>query len=269
MISGVRCAILSNKPYRLLKRGLQNVEIGRQAPLVIHDGSSQMPWNITASVQSSRFGSSIANTFRGFGSASDVSSRLMGHSVGSFSTDLDMAQLRGGRTRSQASASPLAGRSLPLDIDTLTGLEYEANDLANLGDLDLGDYLQTNLYSDQNSGVQGRNQFNSQNTHLSTLDQESINFLDFLTIKIESHMTASAHGPDDTALSRVKQISFSALIPPESSSRAVATHGLMHTLTLATKGFINVAQEPYEDCSSEVHGTRYRYGEIHLQLLGA
>ncbi|PLB39061.1 Rad21/Rec8 N terminal domain protein [Aspergillus candidus] len=250
----------------------ENVEIGRQASSVIHDGHSQMPWNVTASVQSSRFGSSIANAFRGFRSASDVSSRPMPHSVGSFGTDLDIAQLQGGRSRSQASTSPLAGRSLPFDIDALTGLDLEANDLANLEDLDLGDYLQTNHYSDQNAGVegvQGRNQLDSQNTHLSTLDQESVNFLEFLTVKIDGQMTASTHGPGGTASSGVKQITFSALIPPESSSRAVATHGLMHTLTLATKGFIIVAQEPYEDHSSEEHGTRYRYGEIHLQLLGA
>ncbi|PLN86142.1 Rec8 like protein-domain-containing protein [Aspergillus taichungensis] len=250
----------------------ENVEIGRQASSVIHDGNSQMPWNITASVQSSRFGSSIANAFRGFGSASDVSSRLVTHSVGSFGTDLDIAHLRGGRSRSQASASPLAGRSLPFDIDALTGLEFEANDLANMRDLDLGDYFQTNLHTDQNAGMEGvqdRNQFNSQHTHLSTLDQESVNFLDFLTMKIAGQMTESTNGPDGTAFAGLKQITFSALIPPESSPRAVATHGLMHTLTLATKGFIHVAQEPYEDVSSEEHGTRYRYGEIHLRLLGA
>lgn len=231
-----------------------------------------MPWNVTASVQSSRFGSSIANAFRGFGSASDVSSRLVTHSMGSFGTDLDIAQLRGGRSRSQASASPLAGRSLPFDIDALTGLEFEANDLANMRDLDLGDYLQTNLYTNQTVGMEGiqdRNQFNSQNTYLSTLDQESVNFLEFLTIKINNQMTESTHGPDDTGSAGMQQITFSALIPPESSSRAVATHGLMHTLTLATKGLIGVAQEPYKDYSSEEHGTRYRYGDIHLQLLGA
>ncbi|PYI03454.1 Rad21/Rec8 N terminal domain protein [Aspergillus sclerotiicarbonarius CBS 121057] len=256
----------------------EDVEIGRNAPPDLRDDNSiQMPWNVTASVQSSRQGSSAANIFRGFGSASDFSS----HGI----SDTGL-----GRPRSRlTSASPLAGRGFPFDIEGLNSLSIpgnEGDDMNNLDDFDISQYLHTELDTD-NAGVfdetpinktgpgrihafQSLQAFND-DSQKSTLDQESLNFFEYLTTKLT---TATKHneegwaGLQSNAAEEVKTMPFSTLLPPQKTSRIVATQGLMHVLTLATKGILAVHQEAYEDQSSEEHGVRYKYGEIHLCMPG-
>ncbi|KAF9887965.1 hypothetical protein FE257_009487 [Aspergillus nanangensis] len=255
----------------------EDIEIARHALSALRDdNTSQMPWNITASVQSSRNGSSAANILRGIGSISDFSSRGIMESVGSFNR---------GRNR-LTSASPLAGRGFPFDIgglDSLTIPGNECEDVDVLGDFDLSQYLQMELYADDtgpnmddpgeaHTGPHRRLRGFDQKIQQTTLDQESQNFLQFLVDKSAvGHVDDADQDSARTspvmlaAAAGSEELSFSVLLPPDTTSYAVATHGLMHILALATKGFLVVQQEPYVDVSDE-DGVRYEYGEIRMRL---
>ncbi|KAB8231949.1 Rad21/Rec8 N terminal domain protein [Aspergillus alliaceus] len=255
----------------------EEIEIGRHAPPVFHDDnsfSSQMPWNITASVQSSQHGSSAASGLRGRASVSET--------LASRDRDPAASLAERGRSRNRlTSASPLAGRGFAFDADAFDNLILPENDdIDVLGNFDLTQYLQTELFSGDYAHT-GDNGHSSRYNHQlalqdrlskSSLDQESLNFLDFLTTKLGEMPIKHVHGPDedvfytspDNSPDR-RAISFSALLPPGETSHSVATHGLMHILTLATKGFLLVRQEAYEDWSTQYH-IRYEFGEIFLQL---
>lgn len=117
-----------------------------------------------------------------------------------------------------------------------------------------------------------------------TLDQESRNFLEFVQNRIEA-LPAAATGPgtpvtkrrgeaeaddidgqhQDTSPESTKEVSFSALLPPESNTRVVATQGLMHVLTLATKGILAVRQER----DTDENGNENAFGEIFLSVKDA
>ena len=253
-----------------------------------------MPWNITASIQSSRHGSSAANIFRGAGSVSDFSSHGMSDSASMHLPGL-------GRPRSRlTSASPLAGRGFPFDIDNLNDLEGENH---VYGDFDLSHYLQIEADGDGNvalradegaanpaaqrktrakSGILESQLRLTQNQALeSSLDQESVNFLDFMYAQTAVDLGQQEKNDDDDEdvnmvdistpprqTSGAKEIAFTSLLAPKETTRTVATHALMHILTLATKGFVEVHQDAYQDLSNDHHGTLYQFGEIHVRLLG-
>ncbi|ODM21076.1 hypothetical protein SI65_04129 [Aspergillus cristatus] len=274
-------------------RGGDDVEIGRNAPPSLRDDNSQMPWNITASIQSSRHGSS-ANIFRGLGSVSELSSRGMSEPAS--------IQLPGfGRPRSRlTSASPLAGRGFSYDLESLNGLEGLEGDIDVYGDFDLSHYLQAEVDGDGNVmlrnddgvnasaqkrtrtntlGTNSQQRYSQEQVLQSSLDQDSVNFLDFMYAQTldmpEKHDSEDQQEEDEEMtgfstptrqVSGVKEITFSTLLPPKETTRTVATRALMHVLTLATKGFLEVYQEEYEDQSSEEHGVPYRYGEIFMRL---
>lgn len=248
-----------------------------------------MPWNVTASVQSSRHGSSAAQVFRGFGSAGDLSSR--GPESAGIRPQDAMMQLAGlGRSRSRlTSASPLAGRGFPFDMENLENLGNEGE----LEDVDLDLYLQNELDMDRrtvsaegpeavpmrHAAPTGNFASMQKNIRTSNLDQESLNFLEFLNTKTESLAAGAVgdHGRDAEGEERSDDmphlrvtgssgIAFSSLLSPQKTSRAVATNALMHVLTLATKGFLTVRQEPYIDETTEEYGAKYRYGEILMHL---
>lgn len=228
-----------------------------------------MPWNITASVQSSRHDVSAANVFRGTGSVSDLSSRGIPESVVSFGREASVGISGISRARNRlTSASPLAGRGFPYDIDSLSIPGYH-DDLDKLEGFDLGHYLDgdTMENSDSNPDAAGpayTSQQELQNSLTeSAMDQESINFLDFLAAKIAS-VTSAENATEST--SNDPEITFATLLHPQKTSPAVATQGLMHILALATKGFLSVRQSAYEDQSSADHGVRYEYGEIFIRL---
>ncbi|KAJ5372919.1 hypothetical protein N7517_004925 [Penicillium concentricum] len=223
------------------------VEVGRDAPSSLFDDhSSQMPWNITASIQSSRHR-------RRFGSVSELSSQ-------------------GRKARSRlTSASPLAGRSYLGGQDRLS-VEL----LGEFGDdLDLTGYLEGELATDREniSSLSPRKRFALERAK-STLDQESLNFIEFMKSKMgtaNDGEVGNAQSPTSNTSSpvttRLGQTTFASLLPPGSTTRAVATQALMNVLTLATKGVLHVHQDGYIDESTEwvVH---YRYGEIFLRLSG-
>lgn len=216
-----------------------DVELGRQGPPSLMDEhSSQMPWNITASVQSSQRGR--------LGSMSDFSTRGVQNSSGRL----------GSRTRGRlASASPLAGRGYRDGLDGLSIPGHVDEELDDLEREEITKYLESELAADY-EGFSALSRRASAARAVSSLDQESLNFLDF----IKTGMDAS---PD------TNHVLFSSLLPPNETTRAVATQGLMNVLTLATKGVLTVSQEPHEASGHTASwGTRYRYGDIHLQLLG-
>lgn len=196
-------------------------EVGRDAPSsILDDRSSQMPWNITASIKSSlrprRFGSS------------EISSRK-------------------GRSR-LASASPLAGRGYR-DIE----------DLDFGDDLDLTRYLEGELATDRGdiSSISPR----SVRGVKASLDAESLHFFEFMKSRMgEKGISLS---PLASPVGRVGSITFAGLMPPVSTTRAVATQALVHVLTLATKGVVCIHQDRGE--WSDESGL---YGEIHLRFTG-
>lgn len=190
-----------------------------------------------------------------------------------------------GRPRSRlTSASPLAGRGFPFDIESLNGLGLEEDDYV-YGDFDLSHYLQTEADGDGNVMVrddeddtqtrtrahasQGYSQPRLTHDQLlqSSLDQESVNFLDFMYAQT---LDLPAQEDEDEAenqeVSGTKEVTFSTLLPPKENTHTVATHALMHILTLATKGFLGVSQDEYEDQSNEEYGTYYQFGEIRVRL---
>lgn len=224
------------------EQSMRDVEMGRQGPgSLCDDHSSQMPWNITASVQSSQ---------RGRGLGSELSSRGYGEG-------------RTSRPRSRlTSASPLAGRSYLDGRERLSILSLPSYELDGL---DITQYLESELAVDRESlsMISTRHQSEVQ---LATpaLDRESLNFLDFIKTTVGSQVGPSWRGTGETP----SQVAFSTILPPVKTSRAVATQGLMNVLTLATKGVLALYQDSYQDESSAKFGTRYRYGEIHLRLAG-
>jgi hypothetical protein len=151
----------------------------------------------------------------------------------------------------------------------------QEDDVNFLEDIDLAGYLQSEL--DVGTNAEPKDETDRKRAAFrdrllkSSMDQESLNFLEFLNLQLEE--PAQDPAEQDTGAgflsldaSDGKEVAFSMLLPPESTSRTVATHGLMHILTLATKGFLSVYQDPYEDESTEEYGVRYKFGEIYLRL---
>ncbi|EED15426.1 Rad21/Rec8 N terminal domain protein [Talaromyces stipitatus ATCC 10500] len=212
----------------------EDVELGLDAPPSLpDDASSQMPWNITASLQGSVAGSSsVPRPFNGY----DSSSR----------------RYRGfGRPGSRfSSASPLARRGLPRDLfgrDSLSSLS-----LRDFGEFhdddDLGDFPHA-TGSDGFAESSNNNAFESQVT-LASLDNNDRNFLDYLQTRVQGTKV----GRDSPG---IQKISFSELLPPTSTSRAVATQALLHVLTLATKNVIQVSQ------GKRCRGAPYAIDDLH------
>lgn len=203
-----------------------DVEVGRQAPSsVLDDHSSQMPWNISASIQSSRRGPR-------FGSVSELSN----------------ASRRGRLT----SASPLAGRGY-LDLrDQGLGLDMPGNADDELEELEITRYLEGELAADhEDISVIGDRRVSEEARIRKELDQESVNFWEFIK--------------DDLVGSMSEERQFEQLLPPAKTSRAVATQGFMNLLTLATRGAVRVWQDPAKDRGQGSWGSRFDYGAIWLR----
>ncbi|KAJ5698984.1 hypothetical protein N7462_000989 [Penicillium macrosclerotiorum] len=223
-----------------------DVELGRQAPSSAYDDrSSQMPWNITASIQGSVGG-------QRFGSVSESSVRGHGESAG----------LLGTRTRGRlTSASPLAGRGYLDGHERPSSLSIPGNmvdDLDDLEQLDITQYLEGELEHDHAdiSTLPARRK-STFDRITATLDQESVNFLEFIKARMQDSMTDVSG-----------QLSLSTLLPPAKTTRTVAAHGFMNVLTLATKGILTLSQAPGLDRGADSWGIRYEHGEVSLGLVG-
>ncbi|KAJ5657518.1 uncharacterized protein N7484_001167 [Penicillium longicatenatum] len=215
-----------------------DIEIGRHAPpSLMEEHSSQMPWNLN-SAQSSRIGR--------LGNLSELSAKIgPGDSTG----------LRGvGRRGRFTSASPLAGRGYP---EQLGSLSLQGGDgLDGLDeDLEISRYLAAELAADKKDITTLSRQASASQRVASQLDQESMNFFDFIQDTMD--------GQDGKS-----ELAFSDLLPPGKTSRTVATQGLMNVLTLATHGILSISQEPSHDAGIEYWGTKYEYGEIFMRVEG-
>ncbi|OAX80781.1 hypothetical protein ACJ72_04876 [Emergomyces africanus] len=257
-----------------------DIEVGRRAPPPMYDdGSSQMPWNITASIRGSQPGSSI-HSRQFLQSVGGYSSIGGPHSVTSgggpdFSIMAGPSGAFRNRMGRMTSASPLAGRGMiGPGMRDITSTDDEEFDMAgNIGsDIDLdssvagrGDHAGRRNHHQDSFEIYGPaaavdTQTAAESQWLAaTLDQESANFLDFVKSKVgewreESAMAAAAtdgggnyddedEDDDDILPAATVGISFSSLLPPVVNSRIVATQALLHTLTLATKGALHVRQK--------------------------
>jgi meiotic recombination protein REC8 len=210
-----------------------DVEIGRQAPSSVYDDrSSQMPWNISTSLQ----GSSIRG--QRFGSISGSSARPHGRLI---------------------SASPLAGR----DRHSSLSIPNVGDDLDELEQLDITQYLEGELAPDNEdiSTLTARRK-SMIDRITSTLDTESLTFFEFIQLKLDEAATESAS-------TKPGVITFPELLPPTETTRIVAAHGFMNVLTLATKGVLAVSQESCTDLGAGTWGIRFQHGAVSLRMAGA
>lgn len=214
-----------------------DVEIARHALSSVYDDrSSQMPWNISASLQGSIRG-------QHFGSISGSSARPRGRLT---------------------SASPLAGRNYPDGRDRHSSLSIPnvGDDLDELEQLDITQYLEGELAPDnEDISTLTARRMSMLDRITSTLDTESLNFFDFIQMKLDETPTESASTTPGV-------ITFSELLPPTETTRIVAAHGFMNVLTLATKGVLLVSQESCTDLGSGTWGIRFQHGDISLRMAG-
>jgi meiotic recombination protein REC8 len=215
-----------------------DVEIGRHAPSSVYDDrSSQMPWNITASLQGSIRG-------QRFGSISGSSARPRGRLT---------------------SASPLAGRNYPDGRERHSSLSIPniGDDLDELEQLDITQYLEGELAPDNEdiSTITARRK-SMIDRITSMLDTESLNFFEFIQMKLDETKSEST-------FTKPGVIAFSELLPPTETTRIVAAHGFMNVLTLATKGVLAVSQESCTDLGASAWGIRFQHGEVSLRMAGA
>jgi meiotic recombination protein REC8, fungi type len=161
------------------------------------------------------------------------------------------------------SASPLLGRGDPLALShrysslelpdqaqsdarlasegDIPGLDDDG--LPQGGETNVSDNAEFQLYRPA-AAVNTQTAANSQ-WLAAALDSEANNFLAFLSAEIDAQRQQLKNGGDKNG-SGVEKVSFATLLPPDQHSKAVAAQGLLHVLTLATKGAIEVHQaEPF------------------------
>lgn len=178
-----------------------------------------MPWNITASAQSSRHGSALGTRRAGPGQIGRPHSVVSSGADGVTNAGLDA---RRGRL---TSASPLAGRgAMRGPMDLAGGMDWPSDqdiDLDSLNGIGVGDYDMGDDGPDGKAGAK---------PHSENLDHQSVNFLTFVQERIGDGTNKAA-------------IAFSSLLPPQSNSSVVATEAFLHVLTLATSGGLRVRQK--------------------------
>ncbi len=160
----------------------QAIEIGREAAAALEDVSSQMPWNITASVQGSRQASSAARG-RGFpGSVGGFSTRAAGPSSAP-GLEGDRAGPFSRRLSRVTSASPLLGH----------GQQRSSSlELPGRGENGDDDYLGDQFVSDDQQVFDGFELYGpaadvgAEAAASASLDQESYNFLNFVKAELDS-----------------------------------------------------------------------------------
>jgi hypothetical protein len=215
--------------------------------------SSQMPWNITASLQGSHFGSasSIPRPFDSAGSSAHLQVSALSRFGSRF-----------------PSASPLAGRGGFIDTasyERMSSLSIAEGDFFD-GDpfinLDLDDEV---LHGQDNDPMFGHRQdptrdenvgkhYSSQ-THKTpaSLSVEDRNFFTFVDLHIKSVQPMAA-------------LAFSNLLPPDTTTKAVATQGLIHLLTLATNSILKIDQSSELLLHIDGDEERVEFDEIFISI---
>jgi len=226
-------------------------EVGRheQPPMSEHQDS--FPWNAYASSkQGSRHGtvrpamSIVGATSSAGGRAgfdllpSSMGSKRVSRLIAESPLDQRRRLLRhssivsGSRRAHDDTGMGSADDNFGLDLDISdTALDRElAGDLPNADDFELygpGAAVSTQQAADSQWLA-------------ATLEQEAFNFLDFLKTTIEGKQ---ADLDDDDDNQEIVTVSFEELLPPKNNSEVVAAQGLLHVLSLATKGLITIRQE--------------------------
>ena len=219
-----------------------------------------MPWNVLAS---SRHGSA-----RPFGSG--MGGPGISSSAGGVGIELGPpSALAAARARSRfTSASPLVGRGPPLPRYSSVEIREQgsAAKLTSGDDFDEGFQLgpgdddqmdpEFELYG---PAAKVDTQTAQQSQWIAAaLDTESHNFLDFIVQQIEDKVyeVARAGEWDPREVDEgVHFTTFQEMLDPDSQSKVVGAQGILHVLTLATKGLIEVVQEE-------------AFGEIEIRVAG-
>lgn len=191
-----------------------------------------MPWNLSSRQGSAKpYGSAL----RGY------SSSVGGHDNAELGPPSDLARQR----RRLTSASPLIGRGRQLShSDIVPGNQTISNDfdLDDFGDID------DQLAGDMDNGFQ----LDAPATRISTqtaaqgqwlaaaLENEAQNFLEFLHTSIQQKVSNQGIQSDSQELDA--GITLDTLLPPEQNPKAVGAQALLHVLTLATRGLVQVEQ---------------------------
>lgn len=226
-------------------------EVGRheQPPMSEHQDS--FPWNAYASSkQGSRHGSARP-AMSIMGATSSAGGRA--------GFDLPASSMGSKRVSRLIAESPLEQRRRLLRHSSILYGSRRAQDDTGLGsaddnfglDLDISDTaldreLAGNLPNADDFELYGpgaavsTQQAADSQWLAATLEQEAFNFLDFLQTTIEGKQ---ANLDDDDDNKGNVTVTFSELLPPENNSEVVAAQGLLHVLSLATKGLIIVRQE--------------------------
>jgi hypothetical protein len=213
-------------------------EVGRQAPPSLQDQWSDMPWNISASRQSS------AQPLGSGGVFPRLSSSVGGAAAGMELLGPPSAFTRRGSRLT--TASPLLGRGLSRlgslgahDASRLTGdgSEYADLDQQLGGDFD-ADF---ELYG-PSAAVDTQTAAQSQ-WIAATLENEAYNFLAFVNTKMQEKMERQlAEAEEDAESFERDVVTFDELLPPAQNSQLVGAQALLHVLTLATKGLLVIDQ---------------------------
>lgn len=219
----------------------QDMEIGRHGATALADDPT-FPWNTTASALASRQGSSIAR--RGDQPLGFASSVAAGRSAPASSLKLGSLDRRASRV---ASSSPLRGRGDDVRSGSPEPLPSD-EPYQGFGNND-ADYDAFEAHGPA-AGVGTQVQASSQWLR-ATMNQEAVNFLDFVREQIEA-LPPPLPVPEDVqaeelaagAEGRPKmRVEFEQLLPPQEHSTVVAAQGLHHVLALATKNLVDVEQK--------------------------
>lgn len=219
----------------------QPTEIGRHAPSSLPDVDSirnSMPWNIL----SSRAGSAHP----------PVLTSSIGAFAGGFEPAYDPPSTRGHRL---TSASPLFGRGKQ-SVTRYSSLEIPgpARTSGELLTFDDNDFQLPDVEDEEfeiygpAAGVSTQLANNSQ-WLANTLEDEANNFFAFLQAEIEQRHPvlekpeSQELGSDVGNRSGQHTVTFNDLLPPASNTKVVGAQGLLHVLTLVTRGAVTVKQE--------------------------
>jgi meiotic recombination protein REC8 len=139
------------------------------------------------------------------------------------------------------SESPLHRRSHPGRLDTLQILEDDKGDFGNLGGDDYG-FAGPGISSDMPEAMLVEPDARVQEA----MTAESGNFLMFIADAIQEKCERIDQGQAPIADTfQADRVSFDEAIPPNANNKMIASQALMMTLTLGTKGLLDVRQDEH------------------------
>ena len=251
--------------------GEEDVELPREAPSALDPRlSDTMPWNITASLRHSSVPRSTGPA--PFAAHAGPSSTGRPSSTSALPGNLGHSRSRAGSRI--ISASPLVGRGLGLPLDpsfAALAAEQEAEAIPLVAGDDQPAFPTSDIGAFGGFETFGEGEFEPYGSGAAVdmqtaaasqwmrgaLDAENGNFLEFVKTGIrgqiqdeELYLREGEEVPTEDV-----QVKFDALLPPERNTRLVAAAGLLHVLSLATRGLLNVKQEE-------------AFGEIGIGIVG-